>query len=355
MAGDDKQSLPSESKVLCKYCKKSVSSTVARCVTCEGAFHTSCALRIPGLTAVGKDNLVKCCSRSRRESEVIGNQFVSLDIYKEMMTTKEELLRSKDQIITELKEKEKIFQKAIDLLEAKIRTGVANVSQPSQINVSKNPLSVTASSVTPSTSSDATISKNRRNIISKEATTLSKQSQSSYSSRAKSGHVNGSNNNQSVTLSQVNTAVLSAQTANKMRYIQDLTKEEIEEGWEKPKQRRNRRYVVGGNNNRNVDIQTVPKYVSFHVTRLGPATKPEDLERFIQEKFPEARCEEHQSKRPDLYKSMKVSVMQKHAREAWKRDAWPPGAVVSRFFAQHKMSSRKQEVADLLSQNESSQ
>ena len=56
------------------------------------------------------------------------------------------------------------------------------------------------------------------------------------------------------------------------------------------------------------------------MTRLSPDTQPDDLKKYLEAKFPEVICEEHESKRPELYKSMKVSIKQEHYKEAWKKD-----------------------------------
>lgn len=134
-------------------------------------------------------------------------------------------------------------------------------------------------------------------------------------------------------------AMLEAQAATTMRNIQELgdnTKNTKNENWTVVNNKRKRRYVVGDNAALN-NIQTVPKLVSLHVTRLQPGTTPDALAICLKDRFPGMTCEQHNSKHPDLYTSLKVNIRQEQLKDAWKRDAWPPGALVSRFFAKRRI------------------
>lgn len=142
MADKDKLQSVGDLKTTCKFCKKSVTSTIARCVTCEACYHTSCALRIAGLVAVGKDNLVKCCS----------SKLTPLTLLEETSNTNnttyldavfKELLNAKEEIITELREKQGLLYKTIKLLENKHNDSVKDGSQsgdkPQKTSVDKLP------------------------------------------------------------------------------------------------------------------------------------------------------------------------------------------------------------------------
>lgn len=102
---------------------------------------------------------------------------------------------------------------------------------------------------------------------------------------------------------------------------------------------RGRQFLVGGDDTNN--ILTVPKYISLHVSRLSPGTKPEDLKTFLISNFPEVTCEPHQSKHPDLYASIKVNIKKEHFANAWKIEVWPNGALVSRFFARKRTPTQE--------------
>lgn len=110
--------------------------------------------------------------------------------------------------------------------------------------------------------------------------------------------------------------------------------------WIKVKPRRHRNFVVGQCNEAGT-IQTVPKFVSLHVTRLHPNTKTSDLVDILKNKFPDVSCEVHASKYPDKYASMKITIRQENLKDAWKREVWPSGAIVSRFFAKKRVLTQQ--------------
>ncbi|KAG5881273.1 hypothetical protein JTB14_003744 [Gonioctena quinquepunctata] len=107
------------------------------------------------------------------------------------------------------------------------------------------------------------------------------------------------------------------------------------EGWHQVQQKRKRRYLVG-RTEQECEVETVPRLVSLHVTRLKPNTKPDELKSFLQTNLPSAECEAHPSKRPDIYASAKVTISRELLKKAWRREVWPNGALVS-FFARKRM------------------
>lgn len=128
---------------------------------------------------------------------------------------------------------------------------------------------------------------------------------------SKSAEENGSKRQQFST-STVKSAIMEAQTAVKIRDIQQLADQN--DDW---KVQKRRRFVVGGNNDESIVIKAVPKYISLHVTRLRPNTKREELKEMLLTEFPEVQCETHLSKYPELYSSMKVTIKQEHFKKAW--------------------------------------
>lgn len=140
----------------------------------------------------------------------------------------------------------------------------------------------------------------------------------------------------------VSTAIMQVQTENKMKEINDLSKDPSEGFKNVINKKKTRRFVVGRNSQdgTNIKVQTIPKTVDLHVTRLAPGTKPEVLKSALINTFPEIICEPHQSKHPDVYTSMKVTISQENYSKAWRRDAWPNGALVSRFFVKREVSPK---------------
>ncbi|CAH0557957.1 unnamed protein product [Brassicogethes aeneus] len=300
----------------CKYCKNNVANAIAKCEICESVYHTSCALRIPGLVAVGKNNLVKCCVKvSEVKSPLVEND---LDIIKEIIRAKEEIIKSKDEIITEIKAKELLLYQNIKLLEEKVAQRgqkLGNTAGPIMQHV-KQVDQPTNNTTIDNQSKTAVITKTKQNVSNKE----------------------------------MNLGVLQAQTASKMKEIINLgtpdsdhnpesrqpAKTDNGADWKLVKHKR--RYLVG-KSDLSAGVTTVPKLTSLHVTRLAPGTQAETLKEFLKQKFPDVQCEEHSSKHPESYASMKVTIRQEQLKDAWKRESWPNGAFVSRFFHKKRMVS----------------
>ncbi|KAG5874008.1 hypothetical protein JTB14_025790 [Gonioctena quinquepunctata] len=115
-------------------------------------------------------------------------------------------------------------------------------------------------------------------------------------------------------------------------HVNDL--QSSEQPWRTAKRRH--KFVIGKNEVSDM-VRTVPKFTSLHVTRLSPDIKPEDLKAFLEPNSPGVHCEMHQSMRPELYASVKVQIRQEDLRNAWKREIWPNGAVVSKFFLKKRV------------------
>lgn len=120
---DNEQVLADVGKISCKYCRKTVSSAIAKCIECKGAFHTSCALRIPGLVAIGKDNLVKCCKTS--DSIIDANMAVTNndETAQKEIDYLNKLVSAKEEIIEQMRSTQDLMFKTINLLEEKLNSG----------------------------------------------------------------------------------------------------------------------------------------------------------------------------------------------------------------------------------------
>ncbi|KAG5863042.1 hypothetical protein JTB14_020704 [Gonioctena quinquepunctata] len=71
--------------------------------------------------------------------------------------------------------------------------------------------------------------------------------------------------------------------------------------------RKQRRFLVGKNEVEH-SVKAIPKLVSLHVTRLKPNTCPGALKAVLEPHFPDVQCEQHTSKYPESYSSMKVTI-----------------------------------------------
>nr|CAI5862517.1 unnamed protein product [Callosobruchus analis] len=162
-------------------------------------------------------------------------------------------------------------------------------------------------------------------------------------------HITANPVNTQIRPEQVKEAIHEAQSAVKVREIQNLTNQLTENnndtgGWQQV--RRKRRFIVGRNQNLN-SVQTVPKYISLHVSRLQPNTKPADLEQILNATFPGVSCEPHVSMYPEIYASMKVNIRSNQLKDAWKKDVWPNGAIVSRFFTKRRIPPQQDPLSQI--------
>lgn len=108
---------------ICKYCKKSVVNSVVKCINCEAVYHNSCALRIAGLLALGERNHVKCCSRYvevKTGDAGLTEGKISEIIHKLLEAKDEANLKAKDEIISELRAKEILLYRNLEVLQEKI-------------------------------------------------------------------------------------------------------------------------------------------------------------------------------------------------------------------------------------------
>ncbi|KAG5864348.1 hypothetical protein JTB14_014469 [Gonioctena quinquepunctata] len=122
-----------------------------------------------------------------------------------------------------------------------------------------------------------------------------------------------------------------------MRNSQQLDNQEVpgNDGWTQVKYNKRRKYLVG-QSEQTGEIETVPKMVTLHVTRLKPNTKPNELKKFLGKSVPDIQCEPHTPERPDIYSSMRITIKREDLKNARRREVWPNGALVS-FFVQKRM------------------
>lgn len=359
MAGDEK--LNSASGNNCKYCKKEVATTTAKCVDCEGVYHTSCALRVAGLIAIGKNNLVKCCV-GRNEVKSPYEHKSEFEAFKKLVAAKDDVLASKDEIISQLKSKEVILHENIKLLKEKIDSKSGNMvpeescqSQNQEMSTSASADNVKIIRTQNQNTKSQTESTRKFQIPNNINRAEADPSWAEMTKAAKNGRAvrqkqiqNPQQSVEEVTSHQVNKGILQAQTTNKLNEIIQLgqspqhkgKENETSSGWNLYQRRRKRRFVVGKNTtSTGIQIQTVPKYTHLHVTRLSPTTTADELQRLLSTNFPGVQCEAHSSRYPEIYSSMKVTIRQDDLRNAWKSEIWPSGAIVSRFLMKKRVQS----------------
>lgn len=323
----------SDVRISCYHCKKTVVDYV-KCYKCEYFFHPACmAQAAQKKTAICRHELIGMQVNNNLTSNLKSN---------EVLLAENILLR---QLIDEMRSKQEVLSENCLLLRDKVIFLEKRVSDLQEENKNINQATT-------------------KNSITNELTGCSLAGHSSsYASKIVDPHPVGATANQMstrgtsgiqvvkdhtekarqvITSREVNAAIQKAQTLSKMAEIQNLNAVPEDEGWQLQKHRRNKRFVVGDNSECSKELRAVPKYVSLHVTRMDPETKPEVMKTILEKEFPEVVCEKINSKYPELYSSFKITIKQENFKKAWRRDLWPQGSLVSRFFFKKGMPSQTQ-------------
>ncbi|KAG5879347.1 hypothetical protein JTB14_003592 [Gonioctena quinquepunctata] len=56
--------------------------------------------------------------------------------------------------------------------------------------------------------------------------------------------------------------------------------------------------------------------------------------------IPDVECEPHNSRKPEVYSSMKVTLKKQFLKQAWRSESWPSGALVS-FFGRRRTPTKE--------------
>ena len=105
------------------------------------------------------------------------------------------------------------------------------------------------------------------------------------------------------------------------------------------KRKRQKQVLIGGRNSSEIsNIKTVSKKAFLFVTRIDPSTTNDVIQEYIQSSFPEATCEQLNSKFPDIYSSFKVTINAENLDRAFDPSVWPQGDMVTRFFQKRTIS-----------------
>lgn len=346
------------SKRAFKCCKNKTTNNV-QCINCGEIFHSSCA-KVKNIE-IFNGKFLKCCE-NKETSDQLKLNLQSGENSREEITLLKRIIKEMEIKYQVLEENNNLLKENIRLLrenaEMKVKSNVLTASP--NVTVKVNKAVATASSTVPADGSQATTYSPIREISApgSYATSVARRCQLSVSQKnvnknknilpptklqggsLKSAPKTPINSPCFIQNSDAQSAINEAISESKMNQIINLVHDENNanqlhgnEGWQiqASKRRRNRRFMVGGNSEIN-DIKSIPKNVALHVSRLHPNTTPNDLEKILKNHFPEVRCESHNSKKPEVYASMKVIINQENFKKAWQRNVWPNGVLVSKFF-----------------------
>ncbi|KAJ8948139.1 hypothetical protein NQ317_000182 [Molorchus minor] len=315
----------------CKRCKSNVVNAI-KCRNCENSYHLSCAKLCTNVKFSDSGEII-CCEILNPESD---NGF--FDALDELSSTGKKvdmpifsyIIKQKDLIIQELREKIDLLHKHIDML---------NIINQHKSNSEESQLAKVKTSSNTKTISNKNTNNTDKNDIEVNRHTVA-------------AHVNKQGNSR-ITKNDVSSGIMRAETENKMNKYIHLVKDgqngppantsnhnnkDEANDWKLISNTRRKRKMIVGNNKDSSSVKGVPKLVSLHVYRINKNTTTDELTTLLKDNFQEVVCEQINSKHPEIYSSFKVSILEDNFAKAMNPNVWPYGACVSRFFRPKKES-----------------
>lgn len=307
----------------CKRCK-GVARIGLKCVVCGTISHKSC-VKIMKHVRIIDDETIVCCETSEQRDDANRAEFddvpstpvdllpgVSLPDSKIIVLEIElkylrELLRSKDTTIENQTIAIRALSEQVLLLKSSVSPQVvkpdsgARQGGTSQL---KNgcPLSWPPLGKNSAGSSDPTSLNSRINNVGQSTSVTAKAS----------GRTVGQHLNSNERVSRVSGGQRKNYNSTKNQVVGQLT------------------------DSTTCSLRAAPKLVHFHLTKLHPDTKKEDVLAYTSDKLSDVTVEQLQSKYPDSYSSFKLSVPEDKSDKVLDPTVWPAGAVLNRFFARRK-------------------
>ncbi|CAG9813610.1 unnamed protein product [Phaedon cochleariae] len=350
---DPNKNLKISQNTLCFSCKRGVKGDL-KCQKCQVSYHPSCAVRLKGLRVISYEEVICPACVVKHDGEHLlsditkENELLSKLVL--VLMDNQELLRCRiNDLETQVAENRNISD-----LTSNFKNGISDSSnlvghghgQSNQSNLNHNQSYASAAS---SRSATFDVNKNKASSFKDNGRAVTAVSSVSAvnakmnSSKPKNIIPSASSQNtEQITIQQVSSAILESTSRAAMKDLQDLGdvdnqgQSHADENWIKPYNRRNRKFLVG-DNTETADVRAITKFVSFHVTRLHPSTSADSLKSILLDQFPEVTVEPIKSKYPNNYASMKVNISQDNYKKAWRKDIWPKGAFVSKFFQKKGM------------------
>ena len=288
---------------LCKRCKKKVVNGL-KCLVCDNFYHNRCAELTDNVKFLDENNIT-CCDSDCNNSECnsVNEDEISaafLDALNSNHSSDSKIdirifkyvLKQKDSIISELRERVKDLTQHVILLKSH-NSGTRE--QITKARVLQN-----------NTTKAIDCSEQNINVNNKAKQTASVSQQS---------------------------------VLNDPRTLDDraevISSKPNQQLWTDVVRKTKRAIVVGNVNNidtSSIKLQGVPRTVSMHVFRLTPETNEEQLLDYLKPMFPEITCERLNSRHPELYASFKVNIYEDNVNSFMDANIWPKNACVRRFL-----------------------
>lgn len=317
------------SKLICVKCSKNINKTTYK-IGCTGScnqwYHRECSgLSESQIDELSKGKFTYLCTTCKILSKTIEEGKSDSAFYDAIENLENVnkldvcvfayILKQKDIIINELREKNKILLDQIDLLNKTKNRPTLETAKREKISNVKN-------------------TKSSNTITQQSPTNL--QESSSTKIRNSAG-VSKSPADSDITDQKMSYEMLKVKTKQVCNDYIELGKDEpkrtdVLNG--KPKIRK-RDIIVGNNEGIKVngkEVVGVPSFTPLHVYRIDPTLTADELTDLVKVNFPEVKIDKLNSKYPDLYSSFKVNIHTKNFEHAMDPSKWPTGAYVQRFF-----------------------
>lgn len=322
------------SALTCKRCNRKVINGI-KCQKCSSTFHSSCAKLYNNVKQSDDKTFIICC-----ESESVVNSEPDAAFYdalEDLANSDKKvdihlfsyIIKQKDIIINELREKINLLHKQIEIMNIYSDIKSEREQKPNKTDLN--------------TKSDFCKSIQTPEVVK----TCSKIKTTNKEKELGRSHLS---------CKQISADLMKIQTQLKCNEIINLAKDEQKEPpascsnenpmqnadgeWKQVHHNRRRKTIIG--KNKEISVKGVPKMAVLHVYRVDLNTTTADLSALLKDTFPEVTCEYLTPKHPDLYVSFKVSIYEENFRNAMNPDVWPAGACVSRFFQFRKSTTVNQ-------------
>ncbi|XP_050513250.1 uncharacterized protein LOC126888865 [Diabrotica virgifera virgifera] len=326
-----------------KCCQKTTNVIV--CIKCGSIFHLSCSSRKKQKCIKLCDTRIVCetCEQSEnpKGNSVSHTQEVNAHILQLEIDFLKTILSEKEEKYKILFDNNQLLKRTNELLEEKVKQ---KTKEPEfkVINVDKrkNWTSPGKDDKQLQNVNDLTNSKQTELVVTKipaDGTLARSSTSTNFGNEVP-------NEKKYITSRQMSAAMQEAKTQTVLHNLLNtennapvLSESSSNGAWTQVAHRKKRKFLVGSTESP-CNIEAVPQMINLHVTRLKPDTKPEQLEKFLENHLDGVKCEIHQSKKPDIYASMKVTIRRDLIKNAWKREIWPSGALVSFFKMRRTLS-----------------
>lgn len=330
---------------VCKRCNKNVVSAL-KCEICHNLYHVSCAKLTNNVKFVN-DTKIICCEETLCQNDSDGIFFDA----KEMLVNVDNkvdlqlfnyIIRQKDIIIQELRDKITLLNNHIDILN---KYQIFNEGE-------QKPNSNSKISTIAETKKVSNKNERKSNSMTKDVgnpVTVNKQNPI---------NVNNQQNSNIISRENLSSGIMQAQSQLKLQECINLSSDitthssqllntpvssQKKEQWSEVVKKKRKRSLVVGNNTVNMSVKGVPKTIDLHVYRVDTQTTVTELAAFLRPNFPEVICESLESRYPDLYTSYKVTIFEEHFKKAMDPQFWPKGACVQRFLVMRKKKMEEKE------------